>query len=93
MAFAVVLNVVGVDALSASAALLTTLIMLPFLLLPCVAAGEGATFTWAAVGPAATPADWTASLATFVSTILWSMQGWSEVGCVAGEVRREEKRQ
>ena len=50
--FAVVLNIVGIDALSASAALLTGLIMLPFVLVPAVAAEEGLSFSWTAVGPA-----------------------------------------
>jgi amino acid transporter len=87
---AVIFNVIGVDALSASAAVLTALIMLPFILLPIVAGATGSSFDWTALGPAGTPPNWSSSIALFVSTVLWNMQGWSEMGCVAGEVRSAE---
>jgi amino acid transporter len=78
------LNLVGVEALSVSAAALTGLIMLPFLLLPIAAAAYGMSFSWGAI--ATVPPVNSAGAALFVSTILWNMQGWSEVGCLAGEV-------
>ncbi len=70
----VILNIVGVDALSASAAVLTAIIMLPFALLPIVAGATGKTFDWSALGTAGTPPDWSSSLAVFASTVLWNMQ-------------------
>jgi hypothetical protein len=82
------LNVVGVDALTTSSGLLSAVIMLPFVLLPAVAyaLGGAAAFDFGAVAPAAAPAGCWANLAVFASTILWNMAGWSEVGCLAGEV-------
>ena len=72
---ALALNVVGVDALSASSALFSLVIMLPFVLLPAVAAAQGATFDFGALAPAAAPAGWSANLAVFCGTILWNMAG------------------
>lgn len=83
---AATLNTVGVENISMSASLLTALIMLPFFLLPCVALAQGQVFNWVAVGPAGIPPTMASNLAVFVSTVLWNMQGWSEVGCIAGEV-------
>ena len=85
---ALALNVVGVDALTTSSGLLSAVIMLPFVLLPAVAYAQGgaAAFDFGAVAPAAAPAGCWANLAVFASTILWNMAGWSEVGCLAGEV-------
>ena len=56
--------------------------MAPFLLIPIVAAATGASFDWSAVGPAGTPPGFSGANAVFFSTILWNMQGWSEIGCV-----------
>lgn len=78
------LTLVGIETLTVSAALLTGAIMLPFLLLPIAAAAYGMPFSWGAI--ATVPPVNSAGAALFVSTILWNMQGWSEVGCLAGEV-------
>ena len=86
---AAALNLVGMETLSVSAALLTGVIMLPFLLLPIAAGALGAPFDWGAI--AVVPAVDGAGAALFVSTILWNMQGWSEVGCLAGEVENAER--
>ena len=83
---ALALNVVGVDALSASSTLFSVVIMLPFVLLPAVAAAQGTAFDFGAVAPGAAPPGWASNLALFCGTILWNMAGWSEVGCMAGEV-------
>jgi len=87
--FAAGLNLVGMETLSVSAALLTGAIMLPFVLLPIAAAALGMPFSWGAI--AAVPPVDGAGAALFVSTILWNMQGWSEVGCLAGEVEDAER--
>lgn len=84
------LNVVGVEALSASAAVLTGIIMLPFVMLPIVAEVKKLPFDWSQVGPAGIPKDYQANLALFSSTVLWNMQGWSELGALAGEVQNAE---
>lgn len=75
MLIAAAFNIVGIDALSASATFLTAAIMLPFVMLPIAAAATGASFDWAALGPSGTPAGWHSQLAVFVSTVLWNMQG------------------
>ena len=74
MVITVVLNIVGIDALSASAALLTVVILAPFAILPIVAASKGMVFDWKAIGPAGIPSDAGSSVALFCSTILWNMQ-------------------
>jgi amino acid transporter len=70
------LNVIGIEALSASAALLTTIILAPFLVLPIVAGAEGKHFEWSALGPSGVAGDIRSSgnLPLFVSTLLWCMQ-------------------
>lgn len=85
------LNILGVEALEVSAALLTTLILAPFVLLPIAAAATGWTFHWDALGPRGIPGDATAHLALFLSTILWCMQGWSEIGFLAAEIAHPER--
>jgi amino acid transporter len=90
LAVTVALNVVGVEALSASAAILTGIILAPFVVLPIVAAAEGLPFAWSALGPSGVAPDIRDNLALFASTILWNMQGWSELGCLAGEIESAE---
>ena len=84
VALAAALNVAGVESLSSSALLLTFFIMLPFLLVPCAAQAYGLSFDWPAL--AAIPPTLASSIPVFISTVMWNMQGWSEVGCIAGEV-------
>ena len=81
-----ILNILGVEGISTSASVLTACIMAPFMLLPCVAFSNGSRFDWQSVGPSGIPPSMLSNLAVFVSTVLWNMQGWSEVGCIAGEV-------
>jgi amino acid transporter len=90
LAVTVAMNVVGMEALSTSAALLTGVILAPFALLPIVAAAERRPFDWAALGPAGVAPGLSGNLTLFISTILWCMQGWSEIGCMAGEVEAAE---
>jgi amino acid transporter len=84
------LNVLGVDALSAAAAVLTVVILTPFVVLPIVAAARGMPFDWSALGPGGIPAEAPNKAALFMTTVLWSMQGWGEIGllvsggCVVG---------
>lgn len=87
----VALNIVGVEALSASAAVLTGIILAPFILLPMIAGATHMNFEWKAIGPAGIPSNARNNLALFASTILWNMQGWSEIGCLAGEIQEAEK--
>lgn len=68
------LNIVGVEALEVSAALLTTLILAPFVVLPIAAGAMHMKFDWAALGTAGIPASAKANLPLFLSTILWCMQ-------------------
>lgn len=91
LAITVALNIIGVEALSASAALLTGIILAPFVLLPMIAAGNHMDFQWSAIGTAGIPSNARSNLALFASTILWNMQGWSEIGCLAGEIQEAEK--
>lgn len=81
-----VLNIVGVDAISASATLLTALILAPFVALPITAEIKGFNFDWSAISPAAVPEAWKGQLAVAVSTLLWCQQGWGEIGALAGEI-------
>jgi amino acid transporter len=83
---AAALNIVGVEALSTSAAILTGFILLPFFLLPFVAAMRDEVFDWSADGPSGVPPGFTFASTIFFSTVLWNMQGWTELGSLAGDV-------
>jgi amino acid transporter len=88
-AIAVGVNILGTSALSAASAVLAGLTLLPFFLIPIVAQAKGRAWDWAAVGPAGAPPIETIreALPVVAATLLWCMQGWSNVGSLAGEVK------
>lgn len=88
---AVILNVLGVEAVEAASATMTALVQTPFILMPITAAvttGSSA-FTWSALGTS--QPGWLGQFAVFISTLCWNQQGWSSMGNVAGEVKNPQR--
>jgi len=91
VAVALVVNVVGLDMVTSSTLVLTLLILIPFAIMPVVAATLRQPFTWAALGPASIPSDFQGSAGVFVASVLWNMQGWSQLGNVAAEIQDPQR--
>jgi amino acid transporter len=81
-----VVNIAGLDALSALSNAMTAFVLTPVLMLPIVAAAVHAKFDFSATSPAATPPGWAGSWSVLFSTVLWNFQGIPSLGNIAGEV-------
>lgn len=87
VAIAVVLNVLGVDALATSGAVLSALVYAPFIALPFVAVALHTPMDWGVfTSPASLPSGWSASIPVAISTLLWSYNGFWALGTLAEEV-------
>lgn len=84
LAAAVLLNVIGLDAVSAAAGVLSLAVQAPFLALPVAALAYKATWTWSAA--AATLPSWRDNASVFIAVIIWNSNGWINSGNLAGEV-------
>lgn len=88
VAFVVLLNVAGIQAVSTAAIVLSVLVQTPFIVMPIAAAvlqGGGAAFSWS--GALTVLPGWQSQLSVFVSTMCWNSIGWAYVGNLASEVR------
>ena len=99
LAFAVALNIVGVQAVERASLVMVLLVQTPFVLMPAVAAAKGLRFDWGALarslgdgagsdgggGAAALLAG--GQFSVFASVLCWNMQGWVTLGSLAAEVR------
>lgn len=72
------LNLLGAEAVAASAEWLTMLVLLPFIATPLVIAGVHAPLDVKDLGPAGVPSS--VQLSPLVSSIMWNMMGWGTVG-------------
>ena len=90
VALAGAVNLLGVAAVERVTGALVLLVQTPFVLMPIlwaagVRGGAGPRpFAWRALG--ASVAGWEGNATTFLSTVVWNLQGWSVMGNVAGEV-------
>jgi amino acid transporter len=81
-------NVLGAEILATAAQIATFITVAPFVLLPIVAAATGARFEWSSDSPPSSlPSPAGGGWAVFGSTILWTFQGWSNIGALAAEVK------
>lgn len=55
-----------------------------------VFAVNGKNFTWDALGTGGIPDTFRNNIALWASTTFWNMQGWSEIGCLAGDIADPE---
>lgn len=74
------LNLRNISSVGVASALVTCIILAPFLLEIGFAWKYQSLDDWTGV---ARPMDW----GTFTSTLLWNMQGWDSIGTMAGEVK------
>jgi len=83
-------NIIGVELLGSAAQLSNFITLTPFFLLPIVAVVNHNTFDFSSDGPIQNtqPLD---NWYVFVSTILWTFQGWSSVGSLAAEVKDSKR--
>lgn len=80
LACVIAVNARGINAVSKLSFVFTLVVVPPFLLQPALAAGRLDPAAWLRTVPSI---DWS----TFVSIMLWKHQGWTSLGCVAGEVK------
>lgn len=79
-------NIIGVELLGTAAQISNFITVAPFVLLPFAALGNHLSFDFSYDGPILNTqplSNWY----VFVSTILWTFQGWSSVGSLASEVK------
>lgn len=78
----ITLNIVGMEAVSASSILFVSIMLAPFVVEPFL--HPPAVENWGNVAPSI---DW----GVFTGAILWNYQGWDSLGCIAGEVKHAER--